>query len=61
MRGAMPLPLWVVALVLATLAPFAAKMLASTFERRSRQRSQQLLGIGDKRGARSIDDGSRTD
>lgn len=61
MRGAMPLPLWVVALVLAMLAPFAAKMLAFMFERRSRQRSRQLLELEDKRSACSIDVGSRTD
>ena len=43
MRGAMPLPLWAVALVLAALAPFAAKVLASMFERRSRERTRRLL------------------
>ncbi len=43
MRGAMPLPLWAVALVFAALAPFVAKVLASTFERRSRERTRRLL------------------
>jgi len=43
MRGAMPLPLWAIALVLAALAPFAAKVLASMFERRSRERTRRLL------------------
>ncbi|HVJ89844.1 MAG TPA: hypothetical protein VM580_08565 [Labilithrix sp.] len=43
MRGEMPLPLWAVALVFAALAPFAAKALASTFERRARARSKRLL------------------
>lgn len=45
-RGAMSLPLWAVALVLATLAPLSAKLLAGWFERRSRMRSRRLLGIG---------------
>jgi hypothetical protein len=44
-RGAMSLPLWAVALVLATLAPLSAKLLAGWFERRSRMRSRHLLGI----------------
>jgi hypothetical protein len=43
MRGAMPLPLWAIALVLAALAPFVAKVLANVFERRSRARSKRLL------------------
>jgi hypothetical protein len=43
MRGAMSLPLWAVALVFATLAPFAAKLLASMFEQRSRGRSRRIL------------------
>lgn len=45
-RGVMSLPLWAVALVLATLAPLSAKLLAGWFERRSRMRSRHLLGIG---------------
>ena len=44
MRGALPVPLWVVALVLAALAPFAARMLSSTLEQRSRNRSRRILG-----------------
>jgi hypothetical protein len=44
-RGVMSLPLWAVALVLATLAPLSAKLLAAWFERRSRMRSRHLLGI----------------
>jgi hypothetical protein len=40
MRG---VPLWVVALVLAALAPFAAKVLASTLEQRGRERSRRIL------------------
>ena len=44
MRGLMPLPLWAIALVLAAIAPFLAKVLASTFERRSRERSTRVLG-----------------
>ncbi len=47
MRGAMPLPLWAIALVLAAIAPFAAKALASTFERRSRARTKRLLARRD--------------
>ncbi len=41
----MSLPLWAVALVLATLAPLSAKLLATWFERRSRMRSRHLLGM----------------
>ena len=44
MRGAMSLPLWAVALALAAIAPFAAKMLAGAFEHRSRERSRRILG-----------------
>jgi len=43
MHSAMPLPIWVLALVLAALAPLLAKLLASTFERRARARSVHLL------------------
>ena len=43
MRGAMPLPLWVIALVLAAIAPLAARALALAFERRARLRSKQVL------------------
>jgi len=49
MRGAMPLPLWVVALVLAAIAPFVAKTLASMFEHRSRERSKRLLARREER------------
>jgi hypothetical protein len=45
MRGALPLPLWAVALVLAALAPLMAKALASMLERRSRERSARILGV----------------
>jgi hypothetical protein len=43
MSGAMPLPLWVVALVLAAVAPAVAKTMANVFERRARERSRQIL------------------
>jgi len=43
MRGVMPLPLWAVALVLAALAPFLARALASRWERRSRARTAAAL------------------
>jgi len=43
MRGAMPLQLWAIALVLAALAPFAARALASMFERRSHERTRRIL------------------
>jgi hypothetical protein len=43
MVGAMPLPLWSVALVLAAIAPLAAKALASLFERLSHDKSRRLL------------------
>lgn len=43
MQGAMSLPVWSIALVLAAGAPFGAKALAVLFERRSRERSQRLL------------------
>ena len=43
MRGAMSLPLWVVALVFAAIAPLVAKALASMFERHSRERSKRVL------------------
>lgn len=43
MQGAMSLPVWVVALVLAGAAPFGAKALAVLFQRRSRERSRRLL------------------
>jgi hypothetical protein len=43
MGGAMPLPLWVVALVLAAVAPLVARALASVFERRSHERSARVL------------------
>jgi hypothetical protein len=36
-------PPWVFALVLAVIAPFAAKTLAGYFEKRSRERSRQIL------------------
>lgn len=43
MLAATSLPLWSVALVLAAIAPFIAKVVASTFERRARTRSKRLL------------------
>ena len=58
MNGA-PLPLWVVALVLATVAPFAAKTLATAFERRSHERSRRLLNANAK--ANDIDEMTSTD
>jgi hypothetical protein len=65
MRGAMPLPVWAVALMVATAAPFAAKWLAFTFERRGRTRSRHLLlhAVKDRAATRAsaIDDTSRTD
>ncbi len=44
MRGALPLPLWAIALVLAVVAPFAARALAVMFERRARERGARILG-----------------
>ena len=38
-----PVPVWAVALVLAVLAPFAARMLAMALERRAREKSSRLL------------------
>jgi len=46
MRDAMSLPLWVVALVLAAVAPLVARGLASAFERRARDRSKRILEAG---------------
>jgi hypothetical protein len=43
MRGVMSLPLWAIALVLAAIAPFFAKGLASMFELRARKESERLL------------------
>ncbi|MBX3261412.1 MAG: hypothetical protein KIS78_23295 [Labilithrix sp.] len=43
MRGAMSLPLWSVALVLAAVAPFVARALASAFERRAHERTKRIL------------------
>jgi hypothetical protein len=43
MRGVMPLPLWVIALVLAAIAPLVARALASAFERRARTRGKRVL------------------
>ena len=54
MNGA-PVPLWAVALVLAVVAPFAARMLATMFERRARQKSSQLLESGFGRAKIAID------
>jgi hypothetical protein len=42
MNGA-PVPVWAVALVLAVIAPFAARALALVFERRARERSTRLI------------------
>jgi hypothetical protein len=56
MRGAMTLPIWVVALLFAIVAPFAAKAVASVFERWARERSRQIVF----RAATSIDDTLRT-
>jgi hypothetical protein len=63
MHGVTSLPLWAVALVLAALAPFGAKLLVSMFERHARQRSRRVLtalgGIPDRRGPpRATDQGS---
>jgi hypothetical protein len=55
----MTVPLWVVALVLATLAPFAAKALAASFERWSRERSRQIL-MRAQSSEGAIDDTSRS-
>jgi len=43
MRGSMPVPLWVIALVLAAAAPLAARALATFFERRGKERSARIL------------------
>jgi hypothetical protein len=43
MPDAMSVPLWVIALVLAAFAPFAARVLASTLEQRARDRSRRIL------------------
>lgn len=43
MRGAMSLPLWTIALVLAAVAPFAARALASALERRAHERGKRIL------------------
>jgi hypothetical protein len=60
MRGAMPLPFWAVALVVATVAPAAAKMLAGLFERRARKRSRQiLLPVTASTAGRSVGDTQR--
>lgn len=56
MRGATPLPLWAVALVLAALAPFAARIVANAFERAARMRSRRLLERADV-----VDEPARTD
>ena len=42
----LPLPLWVIALVLAALAPFVARGLVTMFERHARVRSARVLGGG---------------
>lgn len=39
----MPLPIWAVALMLAALAPFAAKQVATVFQRQARSRSREWL------------------
>jgi hypothetical protein len=66
MRGAMPLPFWAVALILAAVAPAAAKWLGSRMERRVRARSRQILSeavasnAGDMPAA-TVDVASRSD
>jgi hypothetical protein len=67
MHGAMTLPIWVVALFLAAIAPFAAKFLAAAFERWARERSRQIVFRGatspvavDESDERTVDDTLRT-
>jgi hypothetical protein len=64
MSSAMPLPLWVVALLFAAVAPSTVKLLATTFERKARERSRQILRRvhpPPSRTAATIDVASRTD
>ena len=48
MTGITGLPLWAFALVVAVLAPFAARALATQFERQVRERSRRLFENGSK-------------
>ena len=43
MNGSSTVPLWAIALLLAVVAPFAARALALLFERRAREKSTRLL------------------
>jgi hypothetical protein len=43
MRGALPLPLWAVALVVAIVSPLVARALAVLFERQAREHSRRIL------------------
>lgn len=64
MRGVLPLPLWALALVLAVLAPFMARAVASIFARRSRERSRRVLAsarLDVRDAAPTIDGAPRTD
>jgi hypothetical protein len=65
MRGALPLPLWAVALVFAIVTPLVARALAVFFERLAREHSRRILAqlarVPADEARSPIDDASGTD
>jgi hypothetical protein len=57
MNGA--LPLWVIALVAAAVAPWGARTLATAFDRRVRERTARLVGSIAALGRPKLQEGGR--